>query len=445
MVGKWHLGKTETTIPHARGFERSFALMESGADNWVEQSYSPMYTGVHYFEDERQVKLPTENYFSTNFYTDKIIDYIDSGRDDGKPFFAYVAYQAVHYPHQAPREFIDKYDGVYDGGWEELRRERLKRQKELGIVSSDVALATQFTSTTMDSWKIPDWDSLSEEEKRFSAHRMQTYAGMVDNMDVNVGRLLAHLEEMGEAENTLVIFLSDNGADPTQMPLLPGFGPWYEANYSFSQRGDYDAEFSQMGQKGSFDYYGPGWAAAANAPHSYYKTSSSEGGLRVPFVARFPGKIPAGQSSDTFGFVKDIVPTVLEVAGVETPGTSYNGKTIHPPNGTSMWRVLTGEASTVHDASEAIGYELAGSSALFQGQYKLVRNLPPKGTGEWELYDMGADPSEVHDLAQEKPKLVADLIQAYADYEGRNGVVPVPDGYNPEQQAAKNAARGAKH
>jgi arylsulfatase len=277
MVGKWHLGKTETTIPHARGFERSFALMESGADNWVEQSYSPMYQAVHYFEDDRPVTLPTEDYFSTDYYTDKIIDYIDSNRDDGQPFFAYVAYQAVHYPHQAPREFIDKYDGVYDGGWEELRRERLDRQKELGIVSPDVALAPQFTNTTMDSWKIPDWDSLSDEERRFSAHRMQTYAGMVDNMDVNVGRLLAHLEEMGEAENTLVIFLSDNGADPTQMPLLPGFGPWYEANYSFSQRGDYDAEFSQMGQKGSFDYYGPGWAAAANAPHSYYKTSSSEG------------------------------------------------------------------------------------------------------------------------------------------------------------------------
>jgi arylsulfatase len=165
----------------------------------------------------------------------------------------------------------------------------------------------------------------------------------------------------------------------------------------------------------------------------------------VPFIARFPGNVPAGQSSDAFGFVKDIVPTVLEVAGVKAPGTSYNGRATHPPTGTSMWRVLTGEASTVHDASETIGYELAGSSAIFQGQYKLVRNLPPKGTGEWELYDMNADPSEVHDLANENPDKVAELVQAYADYEKQNGVIPVPDGYNPEQQAAKNAARGAKH
>ena len=445
MVGKWHLGATETNIPHGRGFERSFALMESGADNWVHMPYAPLYDAVHYFEDDREVQLPTEGYFSTNFYTDRIIEWIDSNNDDGKPFFAYVSYQAVHYPHQAPREFIDKYDGVYDGGWTELRRERLERQKELGIVNSDVTLDPQFTKTSVDPWKIPDWDSLTDEEKRFNSRRMQTYAGMVDNMDVNVGRLLAHLEQIGEDKNTLVIFLSDNGADPNELPLAPSYRPWYDTNYTFTFQSDYASDYSDMGQKGSFADYGAGWAAAANTPGSYYKTFSSEGGIRVPFIARFPGNIPAGQSSREFGFVKDIVPTVLEVAGIELPGSSYQGKEINPPTGTSMWGALTGARSTIHNASETIGYELAGSSAIFRGKYKLVRNLPPKGTGEWELYDMNADPSEVHDLAKEDPAMVAELVRAYADYEKQNGVVPVPEGYNPLEQVFKNSARGVSH
>lgn len=445
MAGKWHLGHTPETIPHARGFDRSFALMQSGADNWVHMPYAPLYTEVNYFDDDREVQLPTEDYFSTNYYTDRVIEYIESGRGDNKPFFAYVAYQAVHYPHQAPREFIDKYNGVYDGGWDVLRRERLNRQKEIGVVDADAALEEQFTKTALDDWKIPNWDALTDEEKRFNARRMQVYAGMVDNMDVNVGRLLSYLDEIGEAENTLVIFLADNGADPNQMPFFTGFRPWYEENYSLTYQSDYDGDYSAMGLKGSYADYGAGWAAAANTPTSYYKTFSSEGGIRVPFVAWFPEKIPAGRTDRSFGFVKDVVPTVLEVAGVGVPGTSYDGRTVHAISGTSMWSVLTGETTTVHDDTETIGYELAGSSAIFKGKYKLVQNLPPKGTGEWELYDMNADLAEVNNLATDMPDLVSELVQAYADYEAQNGVVPVPEGYDPLVQAEKNAARGTEH
>ena len=445
MVGKWHLGHTDETIPHARGFEKSFALMESGADNWVEQSYGPMYKAVHYFENGKPVKLPTEDYFSTDFYTNRIIENIEAGRNDGKPFFAYVSYQAVHMPHQAPREFIDKYDGVYDAGFDALRQSRLTRQKELGIVSRDVTLDVQFDKTSYDPWKLPNWDSMSEEEKKFSAQSMQTYAGMVDNMDTNVGKILAYLENIGEADNTLVIFLSDNGADPTQLPPVPENRPWYNKHYSLTYFEDYKGDYSKMGQKGSFVDYGPGWAAAANVPGSYYKTFSNEGGIRVPFIARFPGKITAGKASSEFGFVKDIVPTILEVAEVGVPGSTYRGKTINPPTGSSMWSMLTGKSTTIHDASETIGYELAGSSAIFQGKYKLVKNPPPKGNGEWELYNLNDDPSEVHNLAKDNPAKVSELIQAYTDYEKQNGVVPVPEGYNPVEQIGKNIAAGKLH
>jgi len=442
MAGKWHLGKTPETIPYARGFERSYALMESGADNWQEMPYAPLYKAVHYFEDAEPVSLPQDDYYSTVFYTDKVIEYIDSNQDDDQPWFAYLSFQAVHYPHQAPREFIDKYNGVYDAGWNVLRKKRLARQRELGVVSADAELQPQFDDTTFAGWKIPDWDSLSDEEKRFNARRMQTYAGMVDAMDTNIGRLLAHLEATGEAENTLVIFHTDNGADPNLLPQQPAFRAWYAEHYPFTYEEDYDGNFEPMGQKGSYSDYGAGWAAAANTPTSDYKTFSSEGGLRVPFVARFPGKVPAGQTTTSFGYVKDIVPTLLEVAGAAPPGDSFEGRSVHPISGTSMWPVMTGQASQVHPASETIGYELAGSSAVFKGSRKLVRNLPPKGNGNWELYDIVADPSEMHDLAGDMPELTEELIAAYAAYVQSNNVIEVPDDYDPLKQVIKNATRG---
>ena len=441
MVGKWHLGKSATTLPYARGFERSFALMESGADNWKEQPYSAFYKRVHYFEDDQLVSLPTEDYFSTNYYTDKIIDYIDS-KEENKPFFAYVAYQAVHYPHQAPKEYIDKYNGMYDKGWHELRKSRIAKQKQLGIISQETKLKTDYDATIRDYWKIPDWESLSEEEKKFQARGMQAYAGMLDNMDVNIGRLINYLKEVGEYENTLIIFMSDNGADPSLQPFFPDFRPWYEANYEYTYMEDYNGDFSKMGLKGSFADYGPGWAAVSNTPNSYYKTFSAEGGLRVPFIATFPGVIPEGKKNNTFAFVKDIAPTLVEMAGGDYKSETYNGKTIHPITGTSMLKALKVEVKTVHSETDKIGYELAGNSALFMGKYKLVKNLSPQGTGEWELYNIETDPSETFNLVEEMPELVQELTAAYEEYEAQNGVVPVPPGYDPQVQSVINAKSG---
>lgn len=441
MAGKWHLGGTKESIPYAKGFEKSFALAESGADNWVEMPYAPMYERVHYFEDDKEVKLPTEDYYSSDFYTQRIIDNIESNRKDGQPFFAWLGYQAVHYPHQAPKEFIDKYNGVYDAGWAELRKTRLKKQKEIGLFPNDVVLDEKFEKTTVGDWQLPDWDSLTKEEKAFNARRMQTYAGMADNMDHNIGKLVSYLEEIGELDNTLILFLSDNGTDPNLLSAKDAYRAWYKKNYQYTYMEDYKGDYSKMGQKGSYADYGPGWASAANTPNSYFKTFSTEGGLRVPFIARFPGKIPADRKVNTFAYVKDIYPTILEVTGVDIPGPIYNGKKIHVPDGTSAWPVFTGKAEAVHADSEIIGYELAGSSAVFQGQYKLSMNPPPKGLGEWELYNINKDPSEINNLAKEKPKLVAELIKAYAEYEKKNSLVPVPDDYNPLTQVIKNSSR----
>ena len=445
MAGKWHLGGNPESLPHARGFEQSFALAESGADNWVEQLYAPMYDAVHYFENGKQVKLPTKDYYSSDFYTQRIIDNIESNRKDGKPFFAWVGYQAVHYPHQAPKPFIDKYNGVYDGGWDVTRSNRLKRQKEMGIFPESVVLEDKFDKTSFKDWQLPDWNALTAEEKKFNARRMQTYAGMADNMDHNIGKLLNYLKEIGELDNTLILFMSDNGTDPNLLSAKEEYRDWYKENYQYTYMEDYKGDYSTMGQKGSYADYGPGWAAAANTPNSYFKTFSTEGGLRVPFIVRYPKAIPAGSRSNTFAFVKDVYPTILEVTGVEKPGSTYKGKKIHAPDGSSMWQVLTGKAETVHDESEIIGYELAGSSAVFKGKYKLSINPPPKGNGDWELYDISIDPAELNNLAAQQPALVAELTQAYADYEKKNALVPVPEGYNPLTQVLKNSTRHEEH
>jgi arylsulfatase len=441
MAGKWHLGGNPESIPHARGFEHTFALAESGADNWIEQPYAPMYERVHYFENGKEVSLPTENYFSSDFYTQRIIENIETNRENGKPFFAWLGYQAVHYPHQAPKEFIDKYDGVYDGGWDEMRRSRLQRQKEMGIFPDNVQLDEQFEKTSFADWQIPDWNALSAEEKKFNARRMQTYAGMADNMDHNIGKLLKYLEGIGELDNTLIIFMADNGTDPNLLSSKEEYRAWYVENYPYTYMEDYKGDYSTMGQKGSYADYGPGWAAAANTPNSYYKTFSTEGGLRVPFIVRYPAAIPAGHRSNSFAFVKDVYPTILEVTGVEMPGDTYKGRKIYAPDGTSMWPVITGNAKTVHPDSEAIGYELAGSSAVFKGKYKLSINPPPKGTGDWELYDISIDPAELNNLVASKPELVKEMIADYTRYEKENSVVPVPEGYNPLLQVLKNSKR----
>ncbi|MEO0650439.1 MAG: arylsulfatase [Planctomycetota bacterium] len=443
MAGKWHLGGEPGSIPHARGFEKSFALAESGADNWVEMPYAPIYDRVHYFEDAELTSLPTEGYYSTDFYTQRIIDNIEADRGDGQPFLAWIGYQAVHYPHQAPKDFIDKYDGLYDRGWEAIRLERLERQQELGIVPVNTRLDTAFEKSGIPDWHLPDWDSLSPEEQKFNARRMQAYAGMLDCMDVNIGKLLAYLDDIGELDNTFILFMSDNGADPSQLANEEAYRPWYEANYPYTYIEDYEGDYSAMGQKGSYVDYGPGWAAAANTPNSYFKTFSTEGGLRAPFIARFPGQVPGNSTTNAFGYVKDVFPTLLELAGAQHPGASYRGREVHGPDGASAWPLLTGESDAIHASTEAIGYELAGSSAVFRGDFKLSRNPAPKGAGNWELYNIVEDPGETIDLAATMPELANELIQAYEAYESQYDVVPVPDDYNPGTQMLKNRQRQA--
>jgi len=419
MTGKWHLGKEPDLLPSRRGFERTVTMADTGSDNWEKKPYLPMYAKANWYADGKEIELP-ENFYSSEFYVDKAIEFIESNRGDGKPFFSYLAFQAVHIPIQAPREFTDRYRGKYDQGWQQLRADRLQRAKERGIVPADTEMV-QMASTL-------DWHSLSAEEKRYEARKMAVYAGMIEAMDHHIGRLIAHLERTGQYDNTVFVFTSDNGpecADAFASNLLEVayLKLWMKA---MGYRRDYET----LGQPGSYINMGPSFASAAATPLAYYKYYAREGGMRVPLIVSGPGIRSPGRLSEALVFVKDIAPTILEIAGVPLPSSPYGGREIEPITGRSLGPLLDGSAERIHADDEAIGYELVGNAALFQGDYKLVFDRGPGGDDRWHLFHIVADPGETKDLSGEMPERFATMQVAYRTYVDDHGVLPVPEGYD---------------
>ena len=422
MAGKWHLGKSKDSLPAARGFERSIALMESGADNFEKKSYLPMYDFVHFYEGFDEVDLP-EDFYSTRYYIDRTMEYIGKDHADGKPFFAYISLQAQHYPLQAPKEYIDKYEGVYDVGWDEIRAKRYARQVEKGLIPTGKKLRPIAGAEA--------WKSLSKKERRRRAKQMAVYAGMLEAVDANVGRLLAYLEEIGEADNTVIIIASDNGADNNEQEKI--FPEWYAKNF--------DLSYKAMGLEGSYVNYGPGWAGASGTPLHLFKGAASEGGMRVPFIVHYPARLPKGKLTDAFAYVSDITPTLLELAGAPGHDGSYAGRKVHKISGKSMVGFFSGDADRIHDPKATIAYELAGSAAVFRGDYKLMRNNPPFGDKKWHLYRYTDDPLELDDRAEAEPKRFAEMQAAYDAYAKEVNLIEVPDDYNPVVQIQKNVDR----
>lgn len=413
-TGKWHLGKSSKTIPHAQGFTRSFALMESGADNWENKVYIPNYDRNHYYDGPKEAQ-PPKDFYSSTLWTDRMIEFIKADAKSGKPFFGFLSYQAVHYPHQAPAELTAKYVAIYEKGWDAIRKDRFERQKKLGLVPATMAYAP--------APGMKPWDALPAEQKRDLAKRMAVYAAMAEVMDREIGRLVATLKETGQYENTVIVFLSDNGPDAT--PVEQVYADFYKKTYDLSHE--------RRGQKGNFSSYGANWASVSATPFSNAKASASEGGIRVPMIVSYPKAGSKGVSTQAFGFVTDIVPTALDIAGVSKLPKELIGK--------SMLPVLQGKAQQVHGPDDVIVYELAGSRCVFKGQYKLVMNFPPYGDKQWRLYDYLADPAESRDLSTEKPEVAAGLRKAYDDYAKKNSFVEVPADYSTITQVVKNAKR----
>jgi arylsulfatase A-like enzyme len=426
MAGKWHLGQTPDLLPSSRGFERTVALGDSGADNWEQKPYVPIYDKANWYADGKEYQLP-EDFYSSRFLIDKTIEFIDSNSASEQPFFAYVPFQAVHMPVQAPQEFIDNHMGVYDQGWHQLRQARLKKAIELGVVA-DTTQAVSMPTTE-------DWDSLSDERKRYEAKRMAVYAAMIEAMDHHIGRLVDHLKGIGEYENTLFIFTSDNGSEPTgavnPTTLL--------SNFVLSRQG-YSSDYERLGLKGSFNSISPSFASAAASPLAYYKFFVGEGGLRVPLIIAGNGVAAKGLKSDVFSHVTDITPTILQLTHIQRPSSYFGGRKIEPISGRDVSQTLSNHQTQVRgeEDQDAVGYELAGNAALFLGDYKIVLHIAAPGDGQWRLFDIKIDPGETNDLSSVEPKRLQRMLNLYHQYEIDNQVLPIPANFDLKRQAVIN-------
>jgi len=423
QIGKWHLGNAPEQRPYNRGFERTIALGDTGADNWQQKSYLPTYDKAHWYADGKEHQLP-DDFYSSKYFIDKAIEFIDSNQASSKPFFAYIGFQAVHIPLQAPKEFVEKYHDRYGSGWGAVRKQRLERAVQLGLIPENTQLTDMPTTE--------GWQSLTEEDKAYNARKMAVYAGMLDAMDFHVGRLITHLKEIGEFENTLFIFLSDNGPEPSDPLQIVSVSPWVKFNYSI--------DIEDLGAKGSYTAIGPNWANAAASPGTFYKFYAGEGGVRVPLIVSGPG-IQQNIIENSFAHIKDIVPTILQLSRTQGHDGRYKGKSVMPITGSSLAPVLQGQQDVTHDKEKYIGYELSGNAALYKGDYKLLRNLPPLGDGEWHLYNIVVDPGEYQDLRDEMPDLYFQMIANYQEYANKHGVQDMPEGYDYIKQATFYSAK----
>ncbi len=411
VTGKWHLGHGEGDLPNSHGFDRSFVLDASGADNWEERAYMPYYRTADWFENGARAHLP-ENFYSSEFIVDQMIEYLDADRQGDQPFFAYLAFQAIHIPVQAPRTLTDGYDGVYDAGWESVRAQRWQRAQALGLIPVGAPITPAHPS-------FRAWSGLSGDEQAIYARSMQVQAGMLESMDQHIGRFIAYLESRGLAENTIFVVTSDNGPEPSNPIVEPDFVRWMGLT-------GYSRRLDNLGERGSFVFIGPEWANATSGG-SLYKFTAGEGGLRVPFIMAGPGI--AQQRVDARAFVMDVAPTLLERAGVPVEGAM---------DGVSMNGALSGLSPIIRGDTDSVGVEVSGHSALYRGEYKLVRTPAPLGNGEWRLYNIALDPGETNDLSAQMPDLVAAMIGDYDAYEDRVGVLPLPEGYDVQRQVVHN-------
>jgi len=415
MVGKWHMGKAPSQIPAARGFERDFSMLDGAGSYWDMTNLSAATPQSVFTEDGRYLTRLPKDYYATKTYTDKLIGYIDANRGDGKPFFAYVSHQAPHDPFHLPQEWRSRHVGEYDKGWDAVRQARLKRQIELGIMPDGTQLAERM-------WFLPDPVVLAPATRAILGKKMELYAGMVENLDFHVGRLIDHLKKIGEYENTVFIVFGDNGAEGNDLFKMitgsPGTRDFLFAAINWSQ-----THPNAWGDPGSYVSYGPMWAQVSMTPFSQYKGWLGEGGIRNALIVSGPAvKRPKGSVNHGLLHVADLMPTLLEIAGAGYPKT-YQGRELPPLFGTSWGRVLAGQAESPRTEQDYLAWEVFGNRALLQGEWKLRWEYKSFGKGQWELFNLAADPAERKDLAAERPEKVQALAALWDSYVRTNNVI----------------------
>ncbi len=398
LSGKWHLGGAPDHLPNARGFKQSFALLPGGAAHF-QQDEKRLFSDappVRYTENDVDVQLPSD-FYSSKTYTDKLIQFIDSDISSGKPFFAYAAYTAPHWPIQAPDANLAKVRGRYNAGYDVIAKQRFDRQKALGLVSANAKQPPLPPG-------IPSWKQLSSADKAQSAKVYEAYAAAIESLDDNVGRLIQHLKDTGQFDNTFIVFLADNGAEGNDIAkegvtALPTTGQQYYTQFSNWIGTNFDNSLKNIGRKNSYVYLKEAWGQTSALPNRLYKGTTTEGGVHTPAFVYYPKTVQAGKANQLVT-VRDIFSTILDVAGTKHPGILYQGRTVLPVQGTSALPYLTGNDTTVHTTGTAVGFELFGRSALRKDDWKIVRLYAPVGNGNWQLFNLAKDKSEQTDLVK---------------------------------------------
>ncbi|WP_426357508.1 sulfatase-like hydrolase/transferase [Pseudocolwellia sp. HL-MZ19] len=415
MTGKWHLGHDKETSPAARGFDKSFVLTDGGAGAFNNKMRIFGSGEANYRENFEKVgKLP-EDFYSTQFYTDTLINYIEQDSKSDSPFFAYLAYSAPHWPLQASRKSIEKYYGKYDEGYDVLNEKRLKKLQALGLFDESVNVFPRSISTKA-------WAELTPTEQRRQSRIMEIYAAMVDDLDQYVGKLVSYLKDTNQYNNTVIFFMSDNGPEGNVIAkYLPGFAEWISncCNNAFDNLGNAD----------SYVWLGPGWARAGSAPLRMFKSHTSQGALRSPAFFHYPKKFAAQKNNQTFINVKDVMPTLLELTHIKHPGAvKYHDRDIVDMQGDSLIPLLKSSTNKIMRKQNFTGWELYAYRALRSGDWKIyyspqVRDEPLVNAKKWQLFNVLNDPAEVIDLADKYPKKLAELLKLWDVYVEENGVI----------------------
>ena len=411
MAGKWHLGKAPELDPSRKGFDRAFALLDGGASHFQPIDGSTVRVeNVTYREDGKQVEVPPD-FYSTDFYTDKLISYIDGERNSGHPFFAWAAYTAPHWPLHAPSALIAKYAGRYDAGYDPIREARVARQAASGLFAQNFPAASPRAEQQ-------SWAELTDEQRAVESRKMEVYAAMVDHLDAGIGRLFDYLKRTGQYDNTVVVVISDNGAAAENHAA--GYSPGDQLT---------DNSLANIGHRGSNVSYGLGWAEVSAAPFSLVKGTTGEGGISSPAIIRMPPSLTTlagGSVVRQVARIDDLMPTLLKLAGVEVSAD--------PQLSTLSGMPLEGVWSSETSATDrTLAGEMFGQSYVLTDRWKLRSAALPKGLPDmdqplrWELFDLHSDRGERNNVASENPGMVQRLLGVWDDYRERMGLY-VPEG-----------------
>jgi arylsulfatase A-like enzyme len=410
IAGKWHLGRDSSSIPLNKGFERSFVNLRGGGNHYNDQGLFEDDPITPYMEDGKPATWNDGDY-STDFYTDKLIEYIDSNKEDEKPFFCFAAYTSPHWPLQVDEKYWKKYEGRYDDGYEKLKERRLESLKNAGMIPKDAVLPPNHE-------KVIPWDSLSIDEKRKESRKMELYAGMVDNLDYNIGRIIQHLKDIGQFENTIIVFMSDNGAAAEDFYNHPNFSPFLKEHFN--------EDYENMGQPNSFISYGPQWAEAGSSPFRHYKGLTTEGGINTPMIIAGPNIKRKNEISDEFVTLMDIAPTFYELAQAPYP-EKFEGNEIYPLKGSSLMPFVSGKSDQIHSSEYVFGLEHDNIAMIRKGNWKITNIKQPLLEENFSLYNLSQDLAELNDLKESEPEKYKEMLEEWRKFSNEVKVqIPPP-------------------